>query len=288
MCRIPKGKTLSYKEVAERSGYPRAYRAVGNVLRGNYDRNIPCHRVIRSDGTPGAYNRGGSKKKQEILDEEYSESFTCLSSSNNFSSIKNFVSCLKKGGVGVMETDTVYGIVGQALRESTVRRVSALKNRSPQKSYIILISSVADLRSFSLDLSRKKLQILRALWPGPISIILPCKKPSLTYLHKGRNSLAFRMPRARWLREILRETGPLIASTANPEGCSPPKSLIEARAYFGDKVDFYCGPNVESIFSRASTLIELFGNDIVIKRKGTMTQANIRQLLTSKKHLYET
>lgn len=63
---IPSGETLTYAEVARRAGSSRAYRAVGNILNKNYDPTIPCHRVIRSDGTPGGYNRG-SKKKKEIL-----------------------------------------------------------------------------------------------------------------------------------------------------------------------------------------------------------------------------
>ena len=59
---IPRGKTLTYKEVARRAGRPGAYRAVGNVLSTNHDPKIPCHRVIRSDGTTGGYNRGAKMK----------------------------------------------------------------------------------------------------------------------------------------------------------------------------------------------------------------------------------
>lgn len=61
---IPAGQTLTYTQVAARAGRPRAYRAVGNILNQNYDPNIPCHRVVRSDGTSGGYNRGAAKKKQ--------------------------------------------------------------------------------------------------------------------------------------------------------------------------------------------------------------------------------
>ena len=68
--KIPKGSTLTYKEVAIRAGNPKAYRAVGNILNTNYDKNIPCHRVIRSDGKIGGYNRG-SKKKEKLLREEF-------------------------------------------------------------------------------------------------------------------------------------------------------------------------------------------------------------------------
>jgi len=68
--KIPKGKLMTYKEVAAKAGNPRAARAVGAVMRTNYDESIPCHRVVRSDGSLGNYNRGGTLKKQSILKAE--------------------------------------------------------------------------------------------------------------------------------------------------------------------------------------------------------------------------
>lgn len=66
---IPRGETLTYREVAKKAGRPRAYRAVGNILKRNFVLRIPCHRVIRSDGRLGGYNRG-IKEKERILREE--------------------------------------------------------------------------------------------------------------------------------------------------------------------------------------------------------------------------
>jgi O-6-methylguanine DNA methyltransferase len=66
---IPKGSVLTYKQVATKAGNPKAARAVGAILKTNYDPKIPCHRVIRSDGKTGGYNRG-SLKKIRILKEE--------------------------------------------------------------------------------------------------------------------------------------------------------------------------------------------------------------------------
>ncbi len=68
--KIPKGKTLTYKEVARLAGNARASRAVGSVMKKNYDPDIPCHRVVRSNGTLGEYNKGGPKKKLLILRSE--------------------------------------------------------------------------------------------------------------------------------------------------------------------------------------------------------------------------
>ena len=59
---IPAGETRTYREVARAAGSPLAFRAVGNILNKNYDPAIPCHRVIRSDGKIGGYNRGAHKK----------------------------------------------------------------------------------------------------------------------------------------------------------------------------------------------------------------------------------
>ena len=60
--KIHRGETMSYKEVAEAAGSPRAWRAVGNILNKNKNSEIPCHRVIRSDGKIGGYNKGAEKK----------------------------------------------------------------------------------------------------------------------------------------------------------------------------------------------------------------------------------
>lgn len=66
---IRKGKTLTYREVATRAGNPKAARAVGAILHTNYDPAIPCHRVVRSDGTPGGYNRGAHAKRRLLRSE---------------------------------------------------------------------------------------------------------------------------------------------------------------------------------------------------------------------------
>lgn len=67
---IPKGKSMTYGQVAHAAGHPGAARAVGMVMKNNYDPTVPCHRVIRSDGKIGDYNRGGSARKEALLREE--------------------------------------------------------------------------------------------------------------------------------------------------------------------------------------------------------------------------
>lgn len=68
--KIPKGKTMTYGEVARKAGNPHASRAVGAVMRANYRADVPCHRVVRADGSLGGYNRGGARRKRLLLKDE--------------------------------------------------------------------------------------------------------------------------------------------------------------------------------------------------------------------------
>ena len=61
---------MTYKEVATKAGNPKAARGVGALMRSNFNRDIPCHRVVKSDGSFGSYNRGGSIKKRALLARE--------------------------------------------------------------------------------------------------------------------------------------------------------------------------------------------------------------------------
>jgi O-6-methylguanine DNA methyltransferase len=67
---IPKGETRTYGDVARAIGRPGAARAVGTVMKHNFDPTVPCHRVIRADGKIGEYNRGGALRKRALLREE--------------------------------------------------------------------------------------------------------------------------------------------------------------------------------------------------------------------------
>lgn len=69
--KIPRGKVLTYKEVAKRAGNVKASRAVGNILHKNHDPEIPCHRVIRSDGNLGGYNKGDREKRRILKTEDF-------------------------------------------------------------------------------------------------------------------------------------------------------------------------------------------------------------------------
>ena len=139
----------------------------------------------------------------------------------------------------MIPTDTVYGLVASALLPLAVEKLYTLKNRAHEKPCIVLISSLEDLSLFDISLSQKLQSVLSQYWPGPVSIALPCTSEKLAYLRRGKESLAFRLPKNETLVQLLKESGPLAAPSANPEGLPPATTVGEARGYFGDSVDFY-------------------------------------------------
>lgn len=142
---------------------------------------------------------------------------------------------LKEGAVGVMRTDTLYGIVASALNEQAVERIYTLKGRTPTKPPIILVS---DVKQMLTPNNEQTLAILNTMWPGKNSVIVPASDAPKWLVRSG-DSLAYRMPDDVLLRAFLATTGPLVAPSANPEGAHPAMTIDEAKAYFGDLVDFY-------------------------------------------------
>lgn len=168
---------------------------------------------------------------------------------------RELVKILQKGGIGVMPTDTIYGLVGSALKRKTVERIYKARKRDRSKPFIVLISSLGNLRKFGIKLSREHLRILNRLWPGAVSVIFPCPNKKFSYLHRGKNSIAFRLPKDKWLRRTLEKTGPLVAPSANIAGRPPAKTVTEARKYFGGEIDFYFGAGRKK--KSPSTIVEL-------------------------------
>jgi len=145
------------------------------------------------------------------------------------------VDVLKSGGVAVIRTDTIYGIVARANYEAAVERIYAIKHRTPEKSSIVLLAKPEDV--FDAP-GPRELEVTKDLWPGKNSIIFPSSQAP-KWLDRGNESIAYRIPDNKNLRELIGKTGPLIAPSANPEGLPPAMSVQEAIGYFGNKVDIY-------------------------------------------------
>ncbi|MBI2100083.1 MAG: Sua5/YciO/YrdC/YwlC family protein [Candidatus Vogelbacteria bacterium] len=141
----------------------------------------------------------------------------------------------------VIPTDTIYGLVGRALNRREVAAVYRLKKRPARKPSIVLISRLDDLRLFGVKLNPKRKVVLKRLWPGRVSIII--------------DGQAFRLPAKKTLLKLLKQTGPLVAPSANPAAEPPAQTITKAKKYFGNAVATYV--NGGRLRGKPSKLIKL-------------------------------
>lgn len=173
---------------------------------------------------------------------------------------------LKAGKIGVLPTDTIYGVVADASNPAAVEKLYKLKSRD-QKPGTIVAASIDQL--VGLGIPRRYLTAVEQFWPGPVSVIVPTGT-ELQYLHLGKISLACRVPNDEALRQLLEKTGPLVTSSANTPGKAPAETLKQAEKYFDERVDFYVDGG--DLSGRApSTIIRIVDDAIEVVRQGAVT-----------------
>ncbi len=169
---------------------------------------------------------------------------------------------LRSGAVGILPTDTVYGLVCSARDLTAVERLYALKQREAKPGTVI----AADIRQLvELGLKERYLKAVAHYWPNPISIVIPCH--DLQYIHQGVGSIAVRIPKDAKVASLLDAVGPLVTSSANQPGEAEAEDISEAQAHFGETVDFYVDGGNKSQ-SQASTVIRIVDDAVEILREG--------------------
>jgi tRNA threonylcarbamoyl adenosine modification protein (Sua5/YciO/YrdC/YwlC family) len=173
------------------------------------------------------------------------------------------VTTILNGGVGILPTDTLYGLVARAASPNAVERMYALKRRNEKPG-----TTIAATPEQLIDLGVDADVVTRVAkhWPAPLSIVLPLDE-SLTHLHQGLGESPFRVIADENLHLLLQKTGPLVTSSANQPGEPPARSISEAQAYFGDQVDFYVdGGDIGD--REPSTIARLTGEKLEVLRQG--------------------
>lgn len=173
---------------------------------------------------------------------------------------------MRPGAVGVIPTDTVYGVVARAADKEAVARLYAAKKRENTPGTLIA-ASIDQLEK--LGLKHRYLKAVEQYWPGAVSVVIPMSDPALAYLHQGKMSLAVRIPADKKLQTLLKKTGPLATSSANLTGEPAANDIKEAKAYFGDTVDFYVdGGDLSD--RQPSTIIRIVDDAVEVLRPGAV------------------
>lgn len=183
----------------------------------------------------------------------------------NIVSVDTAASLLQAGAVGIMPTDTVYGLVTIASNPQSVERFYGLKQRE-QKPGTLIAASIDQL--LALGVSQSDIDKVSKWWPNPLSAVLAVNGSD--HLHQGVGTLAMRVVASPQIRKLLKQTGPLITSSANQPGQPPSTTVQEAINYFGDSVDFYVdGGEIKDALP--STIIRPSAEGIEILRQGSIS-----------------
>lgn len=171
---------------------------------------------------------------------------------------------LRDGCIGIMPTDTIYGLVCSASDQAAVQRLYEAKSRDHKPGTIIAagINQLVDL-----GIKARYLKAVEQYWPNSISIEIP---HTLTYLNQDTGRQACRIVKGpKELLDVLRIVGPVLTSSANQPGENPATTITEAQQYFGDSIDFYAdGGNLSG--KKPSTLIRIVDDAVEVLRPGAV------------------
>lgn len=158
-----------------------------------------------------------------------------ISLEDKYAALARAIDTLRRGGIVISPTDTVYGILGDATNPEAIQKMFALKKRPEEKAFSIFVSTIAAARYFAY-ISDDKAKFLENVWPGAVTVIFHHKGKLPEALSGGNGTLGIRIPDHKFLLELLeRLDKPLVQTSANLSGQPPAKNVEEIKKYFEGK-----------------------------------------------------
>lgn len=175
---------------------------------------------------------------------------------------------LAEGGVLVCPTDTVYGLACDLWQREAVQRIYAIKGRPAHLPLIAMFADPAAWPAVASSLPASAATLMRAGWPGPLTLIVPARTDLPPEVLGGGTTIGMRIPDHAVARALLAAAGrPLATTSANPSGRPAARTVEEAQQALGDAVDLYldAGP---SPVGAASTVVDCTTTPPTILREG--------------------
>ena len=187
------------------------------------------------------------------------------------------LAALKRGEVVVYPTETFYGLGADALNADAVERVVALKGRNPDSPIAVIIAGAEMLPQIVAGVAPLAERLGKKFWPGPLTLILPAKAGLPPALLNGQGKIGARVSSHPTATRLSRELGrPLTATSANPSGKEPARTIQQARAYFGDRIEMFLdGGTLRG--TKGSTVAEVIDHRLRIIREGEISSKELEK-----------
>lgn len=188
--------------------------------------------------------------------------------------IEEAAAAVARGGVIVYPTDTLWGLGASISNEAGVRMVFELKARPLSEPLSVALADAADIPTYAyLTAAANR---LLPLLPGPLTLVLEKRETVPDVVTAGSRKVGIRVPAHPECLRLLAATGPLTATSANLHGAPEPRTAAEARATFGDRVDFYLEAGSNPL-GRPSTIVDASQEPVRILRQGALRESRIRE-----------
>lgn len=171
---------------------------------------------------------------------------------------------IREGRVALLPTDTIYGFHAAALDPEAVERIVAIKGREETKPFVVIAASLEQLAALGIAASAETIAALDAIWPAPLTAILPLQKPIPA--SRGLSTLAVRIPALEWLRQLTAETGPLVSTSANRSGEPAVRNPSDLAPDLQQRVDAIIDSG--DLAGAASVIVDLSGTEPRMVRTG--------------------
>lgn len=177
---------------------------------------------------------------------------------------------LRRGEVIVFPTETFYGLGADALDPGAVERVVRLKGRQSESPIAVIVADVAMLKEIVTDVSPIAARLIEIFWPGPLTLVLPARAGLPGPLLNRDGGIGVRISSHPLAASLAQELGrPLTATSANPTGKEPARTVQEARSYFSDRLEFFLdGGRLEG--REGSTVAGVARDQLKIIREGAI------------------
>lgn len=194
-------------------------------------------------------------------------------------SIRKAGTVIRNGGLVAFPTETVYGLGADALNPIAVARIFEAKNRPTFDPLIVHLCSMADVTRLCTGIDRRATKLIKAFWPGPLTLVLPKSSAVPGIVTAGLPTVAVRMPSHPVALALIRESGtPIAAPSANMFGRLSPTSASHVAEQLGNRIDLIvdggrCPLGIES------TIVDLSGDRASIGRLGSLPVEDIEKVI---------
>ena len=209
------------------------------------------------------------------------EQYINMKNNLNYDNLKEPAQIIKKGGIVIFPTETVYGIGTNGLDKNAIKKLYEVKQRPLNKPISLLVNNIEMVEKIAKNITEVEYKLMERFFPGPLTIILEKRDIVPDILTSNTNTIGIRMPSGEIAKKLIEFAGvPIATSSSNISGKPSGTNITDIKKDFEGKVDCFID-NGESELGIPSTVIRIIDNIPHILRQGAISEEEIRKVIAN-------